>query len=92
MVFYKEKGEYFELNMKKEYNDRYIIFIKNLKNFRKRHHMTQGDMAEIFGVSQSTVSGWENGTKPIKLDYAVNLAIMFGLEIFEKQNYFKCIK
>ena len=78
--------------MKKEINDNYKTFLRNLKNFRKRHNMTQGDIAEIFGVSQSTVSGWENGKKPIDIDYVVNLCIMFETNLLEKQNYFKCIK
>lgn len=43
-----------------------------LKEWRKDHGLTQKDAAELFGVTQPTVSNWERGTDPTSrnvLDY-----------------------
>lgn len=37
-------------------------FCKNLKRLRKNKHISQSEMAEMLGVSQRTISHYENGT------------------------------
>ena len=36
------------------------IIAKNLVNLRKKHNMTQNELAEKLFVTRQTVSGWEN--------------------------------
>ena len=67
-------------------------FLKNMKNYRKRLKMTQTDMTKLLGVSQSTICNWEKGTKDIGLVEAINVAQILSKDIFDKQNYFKCLK
>lgn len=35
----------------------------DIKNFRKKHHLTQAELAEIVGVKTGTVSKWESGMR-----------------------------
>lgn len=39
-----------------------LIYVKNLKWLRKKHNMTQIELAEKLGINYSTISKWENGT------------------------------
>ena len=39
------------------------IFGENLKRLRNKRQVTSVDLASILGVSQSTISDWENGKK-----------------------------
>lgn len=66
--------------------------LKNMKNFRKRLKMTQAEMAKLLGVSQATISYWESGKKDMGLDDAIRVTKILGIEIFDKQNYFKSFK
>ena len=66
--------------------------LKNMKNFRKRLKMTQAEMAKLLGVSQATISYWESEKKDMGLDDAIRVTQILGIEIFDKQNYFKSFK
>ena len=35
--------------------------MNNIKEFREKHNLTQKALAEIIGVCQGTISGWELG-------------------------------
>ena len=66
---------------------------KNIKNFRRRLKISQSELAEMIGVSQSTISNWENGRKPLHLDTNfIKIVKILGMDILAKQDYFKCIK
>lgn len=34
--------------------------VLNLKELRKKNHLTQGELAELIGVSKSTINAWES--------------------------------
>lgn|GEM_PF-5876299 len=38
-------------------------FSENLMELRTKRRMTQGELAELLGVSRQSVSKWENGTE-----------------------------
>ena len=46
-------------------------FCNNIRYLRKTHGLTQAQMADIMGVSISTVRLLENGTLPKRLSYVV---------------------
>lgn len=64
-----------------------IVIVKNLRESRELLDIKQKDIAKIFNVNFSTVSGWETGkdTIPIRrlIDYAnhfnYSLDYLFGL-------------
>ncbi|SDR65795.1 Helix-turn-helix [Christiangramia echinicola] len=55
--------------------------IQEIKNFRKRHNLTQSDLAEIVGVKVSAVSKWEIGQRNIS-----NSAIKL-IRIYDENNF-----
>lgn len=63
------------------------MIVENLRNSREELELKQKDVAELFGIHFSTVSGWETGkdTIPISrlIDYAneynLSLDYLFGL-------------
>jgi len=65
---------------------------KNIRIYRKRLKMTQTDVAKLLGVSQATVSYWENGEKNMSLYELMEVTRILGTDILNKQDYFKCIK
>lgn len=58
-----------------------------IKYFRKKHHMTQAELARQLGVSTSSVSAWENEHNGFKMDMLTTLAAIFDvpIETFFKQ-------
>lgn len=44
-------------------DDLKLTFGKNMKKYRSLNNETSKELAEIIGVSQSTISDWENGKK-----------------------------
>lgn len=48
-----------------------------IREFRKARNITQAQLAERLGVSQSTVCGWENETVKIPIDKLIALADLF---------------
>lgn len=52
-----------------------------LKQWRVLRGMTQKDLAEYLGVTESAVSQWENGTSAPRLKHLQAIAKIFGIEI-----------
>lgn len=50
-----------------------------LKRLRKQRQLTQEKLAEAFGVSQSTITSWENGTRKPTTDFIPTIAEFFGV-------------
>lgn len=71
------------------------MIVENLRNSRENLELKQKDIAEMFGIHFSTVSGWETGkdTIPIErlIDYAneynLSLDYLFGL-ISKNEEYY----
>lgn len=53
-------------------------FPENLEQERKRHGMSQEQLAKRLGVSQACVSQWENGSTSPTVFLAVKLADLLG--------------
>lgn len=49
---------------------------KAIKELRKQYNMSQSDLAEILGVSNITVSNWENGKSVPRYRYIAQMAEM----------------
>lgn len=48
--------------------------VKKLAQLRNQKGMTQEEMAKLLGVKQTTISGWENGTREPKHEMVVKIA------------------
>lgn len=49
-----------------------------LRDIRKKKKLTQGELAEMIGVSERTVGGWERGETGLPLDDAYRCSIALG--------------
>ena len=49
---------------------------KAIKELRKQYNMSQSDLAEILGVSNITISNWENGKSVPRYKYIARMAEM----------------
>lgn len=60
-----------------------IIFmiVKNLRYCRENLELKQKEIAEILGVTYSTVSGWETGKDTIPLKQLIEFANKFNLSL-----------
>lgn len=56
------------------------MFSNKLRALRERKGLKQKDMERIFKISQTTYSGWENGTEP-KYQTLKELANFFNVSI-----------
>lgn len=52
-----------------------------LKNLRKRKRMTQRSLAEVFHISQTSVSKYETGDAVPDLETVVKMADFFGVSL-----------
>ena len=52
-----------------------------LKNLRRERKMTQGNLAEVFHISQTSVSKYENGEAVPDLETVVKMADYFGVSL-----------
>lgn len=53
----------------------------NLKEFRARHDMNQGRLAELVGVRRETIGHLERGNYNPSLKLAWDIAAVFGVSI-----------
>ncbi len=52
--------------------------MNGIRYFRKKNHMTQSELANVLGVTQTSVSQWEGGRNYPDIKTAKRLATMFG--------------
>lgn len=52
--------------------------MNGIRYFRKKNHMTQTELADVLGVTQTSVSQWENGRNFPDIKTAKRLADLFG--------------
>ena len=55
--------------------------MNRLKELRKEKKISQKKLSEIFGVTEKTISRWENEEVQIKSDKAKQLADFFGVSV-----------
>ena len=56
-------------------------YYKRLKDLREDNDLTQKQIAEIIGTSQSYYAQYENGHRPIPLDRFIILADFYGVTL-----------
>lgn len=56
---------------------------KSLKNFRESENLTQSKLAENSGISQQSISRWENGQRLPNIIDLVKLADYYKVSIDE---------
>lgn len=70
--------------------------IFNIKKLRKRHNITQIELANELNVTQTTVSKWEKDSKKLSLEQAIKIAQYFNLPsisfVARKPENLSCIK
>lgn len=52
-----------------------------LKELRNQHRETSKEIASLLGVSRSAYTNYENGLRPLPLEYAVILATHWAVSI-----------
>lgn len=55
--------------------------LSNLAMLRKKHKLSQKELAKKFNVNQNTVSRWENGDRQIDLETLKALSVFFGVSV-----------
>ncbi|MGI6157615.1 MAG: helix-turn-helix transcriptional regulator [Saccharofermentanales bacterium] len=55
--------------------------MNGIRFFRKKNHMTQSELAEAIGVTQTSVSQWESGRNYPDIKTAKRMAEMFGASL-----------
>lgn len=53
----------------------------NIKRIRTEHNLSQEELSKIAGVSDKTVSSWENGTRTPRMGPLQRIADYFGIKI-----------
>lgn len=59
------------------------ILILDLKGYRKKEGLTQTDLAEELGITQSAVSQFENNQQYVRLSTINSIAKKLGVEVSE---------
>ncbi|MCL2555986.1 MAG: helix-turn-helix transcriptional regulator [Firmicutes bacterium] len=57
------------------------IFKERLKELRLEKEMGHRELGKIIGVSNGTISTWENGINEPKLSYLIKLAVFFDVSL-----------
>ena len=60
--------------------------MRDIKELRKKAALTQAELAEAVGVTQSTVSQWESGTAFPRADKLPKLAEVLGCSVADLFN------
>lgn len=55
------------------------MFSETVKTLRKTNGLSQGQLASVLGVSQSTVGMWETGRRQPDIQAVVDIAKYFGV-------------
>ena len=63
------------------------MFKDNMLQLRKRHNLTQEDVAEKVGVSRQAVAKWESGETMPDLEKSRLLAETFGVSLDDLANF-----
>lgn len=51
---------------------------EKIRELRKKHRYSQRQLADMLGVAQTAVSGWETGARGISLDVVMQIAALLG--------------
>lgn len=56
-------------------------FSENLRNERKKRNLSQKEFAKKLGVSQNTISNWENCDRYPTIDKVIDIANILGVSV-----------
>lgn len=64
------------------------LYVSNIRYLRKKHEMTQGDIARFLDVSKANYCKYENGSVDVGIEKLLKLSDFFGVTLDEliKQN------
>ncbi len=79
MLNLADLNEFYNTNSKRKLNK--IMIGKNIHSIRKKHNLTQKDLALILNTSQSTISAYESGKTLVLTVFIYNLSIKFNLSV-----------
>lgn len=63
------------------YENFYDFFGKRLKSLRREHDVTQAEIAEMLGVSTTTITNYENGNRKMPIDMVVKIADRYKVSV-----------
>ena len=58
-----------------------LSLANNIRTFRKQRHLTQEQLAEVFGVTTGAVHKWESGISFPELSLIVEMADFFDTSV-----------
>lgn len=61
--------------------------MRGITFYRKQKKMSQAELARAIGVGQSTISGYENGTRSPMISVFAKIAHVLGVSMDELANY-----
>lgn len=74
-----DKNDFHKYDYTKKINK--SIIGNNIKFLRKKHNLTQNDLAKLLNTSQSTISAYENGKSLVLTVFIFSLANQFNLSV-----------
>lgn len=88
IVYKKWVNVFFENNVNKVHWIKYKLLGKFLSFYRKEHHLSLSELAEMIGINGSTLSRYENATRkpPIDVVYAICQLLNINIEFLLKQS------
>ncbi|WP_035462242.1 helix-turn-helix domain-containing protein [Alicyclobacillus macrosporangiidus] len=57
------------------------MFGKRLRYLRQQKHLTMKELGQIFGLAESTISGYENGIRSPDIELLPKFADFFGVSV-----------
>lgn len=63
--------------MEREYKEIRTIMYQRIRSLRKRHHVTQAEMAQQLGISRRTYANYERGVHAMPAEVLAGIADMF---------------
>lgn len=64
-----------------DFDENRAVLAKNIRTFRQKANLTQGELGRALRVSQSLVYNWEHGIGHPRPDLIVAMARMFGVSV-----------
>ncbi len=67
--------------MEKDYASIRAVMYQRIRTMRKKHHMTQADIAVRLGISRRTYANYERGVHAMPAEVLAGIADLFGTSL-----------